>query len=472
MPQRGMFDDAYGALGPDPFGGYMQQLVENQNAVVPGTGVTDMWNNVQAMRDQRDFWEAAQYDLQAFGMTPILGVSDAAGVLGDTVMYAREPEKLTWDNLKWSALGAVPFVPGSIRGLQRIPPLYHGAKVTEDAQQILDQGFRRGQSAELKTPGTSLSRDPAVSLGGFALHSPMGMLEVTPRVDPGSVYNMRPSEYVTGHVPDEMLFNKPNAGMFMEAETFLRRQPVGADELAALEAERARLFEIAQSAAEKAHGQPLGSAAHKQWAEGLERVGALDETIMSRAAGETVPVDVRRPPPERMKKLQKQTVTAMKAMGEIMGTGVQDLGKPATLPKVAQSIRELRGHRGKFDQGMHRLARKLVSAEHAHRTNAVLATQDPEGLAVLAKVQPGAAANAAEIQAMLTTALRPGAAHLTAVQRQRLVDAGLLDTADRFLAAEDVAQMLDDASRLWVRERNALADRIESLYPRIPVGAR
>ena len=61
------------------------------------------------------------------------------------------------------------------------------------------EGFVKGGSAELKLKGTSLSRDPLVSLNPeFASGDPEKMLVVKPNIDPKNIRNLKPSEYVQG----------------------------------------------------------------------------------------------------------------------------------------------------------------------------------------------------------------------------------------------------------------------------------
>ena len=60
-------------------------------------------------------------------------------------------------------------LPNTTRGLPRNTPVFHGATEMDRVKSILKEGFREGRSAELHTPGTSVTRDPsiaAVSFGG------------------------------------------------------------------------------------------------------------------------------------------------------------------------------------------------------------------------------------------------------------------------------------------------------------------
>lgn len=127
------------------------------------------------------------------------------------------------------------------KGMKRIPALFHGTPA-ENFQDILKHGFISGGSAELNIPGTSLARDPRVSIGfatkeggplpgtvttpeqmeEFADYLGRSMFQTKLNVPPSEVANLRPSEYITGKVPDAPAYNKPNS-RFGERETFLPR---------------------------------------------------------------------------------------------------------------------------------------------------------------------------------------------------------------------------------------------------------
>lgn len=132
-----------------------------------------------------------------------------------------------------AGLGVVPFLGGALRGMKRLPKFYHGTRSAYNVQEILDEGFARGKSAELNIPGTSVSRDPTVSLNMFADGEPRAVLiaEPLPDVTPADVANLKPSAYLLGQVPEAKLYNKPNL-FFNEAETFFpRRLPKSQREL-------------------------------------------------------------------------------------------------------------------------------------------------------------------------------------------------------------------------------------------------
>lgn len=123
-------------------------------------------------------------------------------------------------------LGAVA---GHLRGMKRLPPLFHGTRGPEvgmgeeAARRIAEQGFTSGKSAELLAPGTSVSRDPLLSLKRFAdVESPEAMLRVTPLFGSSDVMNLRPSAYVLGEVPTGPAYGKPNL-FYKEDEIFTLR---------------------------------------------------------------------------------------------------------------------------------------------------------------------------------------------------------------------------------------------------------
>lgn len=127
-------------------------------------------------------------------------------------------------------------------GVKRFKKLWHGVTGTlEEAagnyQNILDEGFVRGQSSELGLPGTSVSEDPWTSWRLFTganakaqPGSPEGpnkamMLAVDPLVKPSEVRNLSPAQYLTGVHPEKPeLYGKPNL-FWREDERFAMRSP-------------------------------------------------------------------------------------------------------------------------------------------------------------------------------------------------------------------------------------------------------
>jgi len=105
-------------------------------------------------------------------------------------------------------------------GIRRHKPYYHGTERKGAREGILDQGFIKGKSYELKLPGTSLSEDPTVSAGAFANNNLDNVLRVDVDVPPERVRNLSPEEYLGGVKPDPgTVYRKPN--LFMkESETF------------------------------------------------------------------------------------------------------------------------------------------------------------------------------------------------------------------------------------------------------------
>jgi len=104
---------------------------------------------------------------------------------------------------------------------------FHGTNPAR-AEEIIEEGFQSGSSAALDLPGTSLSRDPNVSLHRFAQDEPSGLLvvEVPPNLL-SQTLDMRPSEFsdtlkTLRDSPDTPAYNKPST-FYKELETFVRR---------------------------------------------------------------------------------------------------------------------------------------------------------------------------------------------------------------------------------------------------------
>lgn len=129
---------------------------------------------------------------------------------------------------------------GAPYGVKRFKKLWHGVaggpkEAAENYQNILGEGFLKGQSAELNLPGTSVSEDPWVSWRLFTgvnakaqPGSPTGpnkamMLAVDPQIEPSQVRNLSPAQYLTGIHPDKPeLYGKPNL-FWREDERFALR---------------------------------------------------------------------------------------------------------------------------------------------------------------------------------------------------------------------------------------------------------
>ena len=113
---------------------------------------------------------------------------------------------------------------GAIKGIKRVPRLYHGTDTEEGMSSIAKEGFLKGESNELNLPGTSLTRDPWVSNRYFTGKNPKNIYEVTPDIPKEQWRNLKPSEYASGVVPEESIYNKPNL-FYNEDEVFVRRFP-------------------------------------------------------------------------------------------------------------------------------------------------------------------------------------------------------------------------------------------------------
>lgn len=104
----------------------------------------------------------------------------------------------------------------------RLQQLYHGTKASLGPE-VAAQGFKRGKSAELSIPGTSVSFDPTTSREFSGNSGPI--FKVDPGgITPNEVYNLRPSQYATGDYKDAFaknaqLIRKPQS-YFPEAEYF------------------------------------------------------------------------------------------------------------------------------------------------------------------------------------------------------------------------------------------------------------
>lgn len=84
---------------------------------------------------------------------------------------------------------------GAVRGLKRVPALYHGTLTQDRVADILSGGFKEGANAELRAVGTSASKDPLVSLDRFA-PSPSMVVRVFPTVGKEAIENLSPSKYL------------------------------------------------------------------------------------------------------------------------------------------------------------------------------------------------------------------------------------------------------------------------------------
>jgi hypothetical protein len=154
--------------------------------------------------------------------TPILG--DALGLAADARMFAQEPETRTPLNFGLSAAGILPFVPsmlGHLKGIKRMPKLYHGT-APHNVGDIVRKGLTKGDSSELNIPGSSLSRDPTVSMNGFGHYDADNVLVAQPKINPEDVANLDPFDYTTGQVPDALAYNKPSFP-YNESEMFFPR---------------------------------------------------------------------------------------------------------------------------------------------------------------------------------------------------------------------------------------------------------
>lgn len=170
-----------------------------------------------------DAMQAPGQALAGQEQSPEAGINFALNMTGGGGTFGRVPQ------------GAVGM---AAKGMKRIPPLWHGTPAN-NFEQILADGLLHGKSAELQLPGSSLSRDPIVSTD-FARLDPYTisenfphrtysdilketMLQAKLNVPKEEIVNLRPSQYISGHVPETVAYNKPNK-FFGEKETFVRRK--------------------------------------------------------------------------------------------------------------------------------------------------------------------------------------------------------------------------------------------------------
>lgn len=144
-----------GALA-ESMGGY-QELLKQLKAQDP----TGAWGSPR----ERSAYENAEIGLQGFGMLGVPGLSDAAGLAGDAMMFARDPESRTPLNFGLSALGALPFIPslGGMTAFHGTPHRFTNA--TEDAPHgMFDLSkIGTGEGAQAYGHGIYLAENPGVA---------------------------------------------------------------------------------------------------------------------------------------------------------------------------------------------------------------------------------------------------------------------------------------------------------------------
>lgn len=171
------------------------------------------------------------------------GVQKAAGVarsFGDQLRGFAEQSQIS--ELEAASQLYDFFVPQDAAGvlLAAFPPArvrnarnfryFHGTS-PEMAKKLIDEGFQSGQSALLRLEGTSLSRDPNVSLHRFASDNPAGLVvvDVPPELQ-AKTRHMNVEDFVDTkrlieNNPSIQLYNKPST-LYKELETFVRRSHV------------------------------------------------------------------------------------------------------------------------------------------------------------------------------------------------------------------------------------------------------
>lgn len=168
-------------------------------------------------------------ELLSAGLAPFPIVGGSSQIAADLEMYNNDPSTRTPLNYGLTATNLLPGAPmvlGALRGIKRLPPLWHGTG--SNPQNILKEGFTEGRSAELNIPGTSASEDPLVAFGFANVYRNKDdptkrILKVKPQFGPEEVANLPPSAYFAGDVPEAPAYRKPNL-FFQEAETFSPRE--------------------------------------------------------------------------------------------------------------------------------------------------------------------------------------------------------------------------------------------------------
>jgi len=323
------------------------------------------------------------------------------------------------------AAAAVPIGIGAVRGMKRVPPMYHGTSAPMD---VIQEGFRKGSSAELNTPGTSLSRDPTVAMRrAFAGKEARNVLRVDPNVAPSDVRNLSFGEYNLGVVPEDAVFNKPSAGLYQEAETFLRRPGKNA----------------------------------------------------------LVSSNIRQLSPRERLSVERQAEDAEFATRNAQNVGKTDFTADpgATLGALAQGVIDTRGNRGAFDNFMINAVKKLATAGRW-----ALPTGAPSDLANQAQRAVEAQKTAADLASLLQNVgkrarisdihddLTPFITGETGDQLSwelditpdKLKKLGLWKpskSGDQRITKDDLVTIANNAQREWVKQRNAVADALEKGMP-------
>jgi len=356
---------------------------------------------------------------------------------------------------------------GTLYGLKRMPALYHGTNRPESMTDVLLNGFQEGRSAELRLPGASFSQDPSVSMG-FAGGDPGLMLRVTPDVSPAEVRNLRPSEYLVG-VQGHSIYNKPNAAMFDEAETFMpRNAPRHSPEEYA--AQRDTLARIKKHDDElvleqnRLHDEQMGLVdTDPRYHEVSKRYDKLEsdrDMLRSIFVEESRRLSTEpAPPPATARPLTADEVSHVEAAYSSVDDALR------TIPTGgrhdwARVIRATRGNRGGFDKVMREITQYHNGPEARPAVAALSRFHNMQSYVRKTRQVPAKDAKAAS--ALLAPAKRP---EDTSYNTRNMLDdtrrkAGLpAIKGDASIA--DLRETLDAAQRLWVKERNKLADTID-----------
>jgi len=217
-------EDFTAMLHPNPEENKRSQMPQMQSA---GNAATPVFEWLAGRHTSGSVGEKDTLDRLAEGSSKAANLF--FGGTGSLLDKISKGEKVTAGDAAWSTLE----MPGigtagaalATHGMKRIPALFHGSPNTDYINDILENGFTEGRSAELRMSGTSLSRDPVMSYQNFADEKLSGMIKVQPNVDPKKIKNLKPSEYIQGkeYLEDtDIVYNKPNE-FFFESETLARR---------------------------------------------------------------------------------------------------------------------------------------------------------------------------------------------------------------------------------------------------------
>lgn len=157
-------------------------------------------------------------ELSGAGLADIPNTTGTAAAFAD---WKQDPSYMNSLNLTAAAIPVVgPAIKGAAKGATK---LWHGTKDSFAVEPLIKEGFQRGASAELNLPGTSISRDPSVSLRGEFANEDLNKL-LSVKVEDLNIRHLKPHEYLLADYKDYPqkydALGKPNQA-FSEDEIFL-----------------------------------------------------------------------------------------------------------------------------------------------------------------------------------------------------------------------------------------------------------